>query len=129
MVKASKDNIQIKILTFKPYNIANIVKCFYDEQIETDNPGSSEDTSTEEIVNTSSTTEQKTIASTLKQFASSSLQTFSNDRNTSSTQEGSDFSNEAEEETTSEDAQEEDAEEDGEKDVPEGQEEGEGNAN
>ena len=78
LVKATKDLIQVKILTFKAYNIQNIVQCFFDERIETDNPGASLESSFEDAVNssTSSGSSREVVKNIFSKFLNSSLQVF-----------------------------------------------------
>lgn len=79
IVKATKDLIQVKILTFKAYNISEIVRCFFDERFETDDPGASIDSSFEEAVNSStssSSTSKEAVKNIFSKFLNSSLQVF-----------------------------------------------------
>ena len=77
LVKATKDLIQVKILTFKAYNIDDIVRCFFDEKIESDDPGASLDSTLESVVSSpSSTPDPQAVKNILSKFLNSSLQVF-----------------------------------------------------
>ena len=77
LVKATKDLIQVKILTFKAYNISDIVRCFFDEKIESDDPGASLDSTLESVVSsTSSTPDPQPVKNVISKFLNSSLQVF-----------------------------------------------------
>ena len=78
LIKASKDHVQVKILTFKAYNLDAIVRCFFEENIETDNPGDSLDETLEDVINSSdsSNSSRSSIMSVMTKFLSSTLQMF-----------------------------------------------------
>ena len=80
LIKAYKDHVQVKILTFKAQNIENIVRCFFDEVIEHDNPEVSVDSTVETISDISSPdTSAKgkaTFVSRMSKFLSSTLEVF-----------------------------------------------------
>ena len=78
LVKATKDMIQVKILTFRAYNIQDIVRCFFDERIETDDPGASLESSFEDVVNSSSSSSSSkdVVKNMFSKFLNSSLQVF-----------------------------------------------------
>ena len=119
-MKATKDHIAVKILTFKADNIADIVKCFFEEQYETDNPGYDTDDTLEEFITNSSTSSddsKPSIIGMITRFLTSTLQTFTK-RDVTPTNTLTSFNDdeEAEGEGTAEDAEEdkeEDKEEDG----------------
>ena len=78
LIKAYKDHVQVKILTFKAQNIEHIVKCFFDEVIEHDNPEDSVNSTVETISDISSpdTSTKATFVSRMSKFLSSTLEVF-----------------------------------------------------
>lgn len=78
LIKAYKDHVQVKILTFKAYNLEDIVRCFFDEEYECDNPGSSIDSSVETIndISNDKTSPNTTFVSRMSKFLSSTMEVF-----------------------------------------------------
>ena len=78
LIKAAQDHVYVKILSFKAYNLTDIVRCFFEEDIETDNPGSSLDETLESIMNSSDSSagSKTSVISMMTKFLSSTIQTF-----------------------------------------------------
>ena len=115
LIKASKDHVHVKILTFPAYNLADIVKCFFQEGTQTDDPSTSLDETLEEVINSSGSTTSSSIIAMMSKFLASTIQIFTKRDATPIN-------------TSFMETEEDEEEEEGE-DTGEDKEEGKGNAN
>ena len=83
LIKSHDDKLCVKILTFEAYNIDDIVRCFFEEQYETDDPGRSFDETFQQLVDTSAENSPNTsVISTIEAFENTTVQTFIKTENT-----------------------------------------------
>ena len=77
LIKAIDDKLCVKILTFEAYNIEDIVRCFFQENYETDDPGASFDETFQQLVDSSADNSPDTsVISTIETFDNTTVQTF-----------------------------------------------------
>ena len=77
LIKAVGDHLSVKILTFEAYNIEEIVRCFFQEQNEFDDPGASLDDTLQQLVDVSAQASPNTsVISSVETFENTSIQTF-----------------------------------------------------
>ena len=123
LIKASQDHVHVKIVTFEAQNLEAIVKCFFQDTSNTDTPVASPDSTLEELVNSShsSNPDKPSIIARMTKFLTSTIQTFAKRDDTPTNESGADFDDE---ETLKKG--EDEGEEDNEEEETEG---GKGNAN
>ena len=77
LIKAIGDHLSVKILTFEAYNIEDIVRCFFEEQQEFDDPGVSLDDTFQQLIDVSAqSSPNNSVISSIETFENTSIQTF-----------------------------------------------------
>ena len=77
LIKSHDDKLCVKILTFEAYNIDDIVRCFFEEQYETDDPGRSFDETFQQLVDSSAdNSPDASVISTIETYENTTVQTF-----------------------------------------------------
>ena len=79
IIKSTGDHLTVKVLTWQAHNLSDIVRCFFEEQHETDNPEAGLNDTLESLLTPENSVNQPNVTSvdaSLDRFSSSSIQTF-----------------------------------------------------
>ena len=79
IIKTTGDHLTVKVLTWEAHNLSDIVRCFFEEQHETDNPEAGMNNTLENLLTPENSVNQPNVSSvdtSMDKFSSSSVQTF-----------------------------------------------------